>query len=109
MVSPMLRLAPDNSLLNGADEPVVLKGVGLGGTLYFNLVNIGWLNMENFITGYPSREFQIREELLNVLGKEKYDIFFDSVLSFPTHLTAIRSSSQISSLKVTQNFSVIME
>jgi hypothetical protein len=35
--------------------------------------------MENFITGYPSREFQIREELLKVLGKEKYDIFFESV------------------------------
>jgi hypothetical protein len=37
------------------------------------------MNMENFITGYPSREFQIREELLKVLGKKKYDIFFDSV------------------------------
>lgn len=37
------------------------------------------MNMENFITGYPSREFQIRDELLKVLGKEKYDVFFDSV------------------------------
>ena len=37
------------------------------------------MNMENFITGYPSREFQIREELLQVLGKKKYDIFFESV------------------------------
>lgn len=37
------------------------------------------MNMENFITGYPSREFQIREELLRVLGKKKYDIFFESV------------------------------
>ena len=37
--------------------------------------------MENFITGYPGREFQIREALLDVLGKEKYDIFFDSVAS----------------------------
>ena len=37
------------------------------------------MNMENFITGYPSREFHIREELLKVLGKEKYDVFFDSV------------------------------
>ena len=37
------------------------------------------MNMENFITGYPSREFQIRGELLKILGKEKYDAFFDSV------------------------------
>lgn len=44
--------------------------------------------MENFIIGYPSREFQIREELLKVLGKEKYDLFFDSVsLSTLTCLT----------------------
>ena len=35
--------------------------------------------MENFITGFPSREFQVREELLHVLGKEKYDAFFNSV------------------------------
>ena len=27
------------------------------------------MNMENFITGYPSREFQIRDELLKVIGK----------------------------------------
>lgn len=39
------------------------------------------MNMENFITGYPSREFQIREALLDVLGKENYDIFFESVRS----------------------------
>lgn len=37
------------------------------------------MNMENFITGYPSREFQIREALLDILGKEKYDVFFESV------------------------------
>jgi hypothetical protein len=67
--NPMLRLASDNSLVNGDGKPVVLKGAGLG----------GWMNMENFITGYPSREFQIREELLKLLGKEKYDVFFESV------------------------------
>jgi endoglucanase len=46
------------------------------------------MNMENFITGYPSREFQIREELLTVLGQEKYDVFFDSVPPlYPLRLT----------------------
>ena len=28
------------------DKPIILKGAGLG----------GWMNMENFITGYPGHE-----------------------------------------------------
>ena len=48
--------------------------------------------MENFINGYPSREFQIREELFQVLGKEKYDIFIDSVyLHLPLFLNSTSS------------------
>ena len=43
------------------------------------------MNMENFITGFPSREFQIREELLNILGREKYNVFFESVGQFHRH------------------------
>ena len=31
-------------------SPIVLRGVGLG----------GWMNMENFITGYPGAEFQAK-------------------------------------------------
>ena len=83
MASPMLHLAPDNSLMNGDNKTVVLKGAGLGGTSSTRKtkITVGWMNMENFITGYPSREFQIRDELLKVLGKEKYDVFFDSVLA----------------------------
>lgn len=37
------------------------------------------MNMENFITGYPGHEHQARAALLNVLGREKYDFFFDKV------------------------------
>lgn len=33
MTSAMLRLAPDNSLQNGDNKSVVLKGAGLGGTI----------------------------------------------------------------------------
>ncbi|TDL17104.1 hypothetical protein BD410DRAFT_794680 [Rickenella mellea] len=33
------------------DEEIILRGAGLG----------GWMNMENFITGYPGCEFQIYE------------------------------------------------
>lgn len=35
--------------------------------------------MENFITGYPGHEYQVRRELKKVLGQEKYDFFFDKV------------------------------
>ena len=43
-------------------RPVVLRGVGLG----------GWMNMENFITGYPATETLQRAALLAVLGAERY-------------------------------------
>jgi aryl-phospho-beta-D-glucosidase BglC (GH1 family) len=32
--------------------------------------------MENFITGYPGHEHEMRRALLGVLGQEKYDYFF---------------------------------
>lgn len=38
--------------------------------------------MENFINGFPGRENQIRAALLKVLGKEKYDFFFDKFLEY---------------------------
>ncbi|PVH70557.1 glycoside hydrolase family 5 protein [Cadophora sp. DSE1049] len=51
---------------------VILRGAGLG----------GWLNMENFITGYPGHESRHRAAMLTVLGKEKYDSFFDRWLGY---------------------------
>ena len=36
--------------------------------------------MENFITGYPGHEHEVRASLLEVLGQEKYDFFFEKVL-----------------------------
>jgi hypothetical protein len=36
--------------------------------------------MENFITGFPGHEAQHREAMLEVLGQEKYDFFFDKWL-----------------------------
>jgi hypothetical protein len=35
--------------------------------------------MENFITGYPGHEHQVRASLKKVLGEEKYEFFFDKV------------------------------
>ena len=35
--------------------------------------------MENFITGYPGHESEVRDALKTVLGKDKYEFFFDRV------------------------------
>ncbi|EMD35775.1 glycoside hydrolase family 5 protein [Gelatoporia subvermispora B] len=57
-------------IVDGDGNEVILRGAGLG----------GWMTMENFITGYPGCEFQIREALAEVLGKEKSEFFFDKFL-----------------------------
>jgi aryl-phospho-beta-D-glucosidase BglC (GH1 family) len=47
---------------------VRLAGVGLG----------GWMNMENFITGYPGNEEAIRRLLRDRMGQDAYDAFFEA-------------------------------
>src|SRR5690242_19398914 len=49
---------------------VLLRGVGLG----------GWMNMENFITGFPGTETLHRAALARVLGEEATRRFFDRFL-----------------------------
>ncbi|KAA1470976.1 glycoside hydrolase [Dentipellis sp. KUC8613] len=51
---------------------IILRGAGLG----------GWMNMENFISGYPGCEFQIREGLAEVVGPQKSELFFDKFLEY---------------------------
>ncbi|QFY06644.1 cellulase family glycosylhydrolase [Nonomuraea phyllanthi] len=53
------------------DTPVRLRGVGLG----------GWLNMENFITGYPANESSMRHAVRTVLGEERVELFFERLLT----------------------------
>src|SRR5688500_8816979 len=55
-------------LVDGKGAPVRLAGVGLG----------GWMNMENFITGYPGNEAAIRRLLLDRMGRDAYDAFFEA-------------------------------
>jgi hypothetical protein len=52
-------------------ETFPLRGVGVG----------GWLNMENFITGYPGTESAHREAMRKALGQRRYELFFDSLLT----------------------------
>ncbi|BAS27961.1 cellulase family glycosylhydrolase [Limnochorda pilosa] len=47
---------------------VRLRGVAVG----------GWLNMENFITGYPGCESRLRSALLEELGEERYRTWMTS-------------------------------
>ncbi|KAG8986119.1 hypothetical protein FRB90_004206 [Tulasnella sp. 427] len=69
--SGILRVSGDQIV--GADgKPVILRGAGLG----------GHLNMENFITGYPGHEHEMRRAMKAALGEEKYDFFFDKFLEY---------------------------
>ena len=52
-----------NRIHNQSGEPVPLHGVGLG----------GWMNMENFITGFPANENAFRQVVYRALGQEKGD------------------------------------
>jgi endoglucanase len=42
----------------------------------------GWMNMENFINGYPGSESGIRNAFATVLGKSKAEFFFDRMLDY---------------------------
>ncbi len=55
-------------LVDDSGEPVVLAGFGLG----------GWLNMEDFITGYPGNEEAIRRHLRTAMGPAACDAFFET-------------------------------
>jgi hypothetical protein len=57
-------------LTDGNGATVALRGVSVG----------GWLNMENFIIGYPSTESALREALERALGAERSELLLGSLL-----------------------------
>jgi endoglucanase len=59
-------------IVDDAGQTVTLRGCGLG----------GWMNMENFITGYPANEEGQRQAIRRVLGAAKYEYFFDRFLEY---------------------------
>lgn len=61
-----------NKIQNQAGEDVILRGVGLG----------GWMNMENFITGFPANEEAFRRVVNRSLGEEKANLLFDRYLEY---------------------------
>ncbi|KAJ3530069.1 hypothetical protein NMY22_g8729 [Coprinellus aureogranulatus] len=67
----MSSLKVDGSrIFDASGNEVVLHGAGLG----------GWMCMENFVTGYPGWEHQMREGLVEAIGKDKAEFFFDKYL-----------------------------
>ncbi|GGL27306.1 glycoside hydrolase family 5 protein [Planomonospora parontospora] len=60
-----------SQLVDSAGTPVRLRGVGLG----------GWLNMENFITGYPANEAGMRDAVREAIGEDRAELFFDRLLT----------------------------
>jgi len=61
-----------SEIVNGHGETVHLHGFCLG----------GWLNMENFITGYPGHESGMRVAVARVLGEAKAGFFFERFLHY---------------------------
>jgi aryl-phospho-beta-D-glucosidase BglC (GH1 family) len=61
----------DGAVVDGSGRPVILRGYNIG----------GWMNMENFLTGYPGTESQHRRALRKALGPELYDVFFEEFMA----------------------------
>ena len=59
-----------NRILQGEGKPIMLRGVCIG----------GWMNMEEFINGYPGSEHGLRRAIGEVLGPELGELFFDRML-----------------------------
>jgi hypothetical protein len=66
---PWLRVAGDR-IVDETGSTVRLVGFGLG----------GWMNMENFITGYPGNESGIRRLMREAMGEQAYEAFFAEFL-----------------------------
>lgn len=84
------RLADDRG------RTVLLHGVSLG----------GWMNMENFITGYPGAEQDVRRLMLDRMGREAYEAYFESFYdSFIDDAdAAFLASIGINSMRIAVNY-----
>ncbi len=58
-------------MIDGYGHPIRFTGVCVG----------GWLNMENFVTGYAANESLMRRSVGQILGKERADRYFDRFLT----------------------------
>lgn len=95
MAQPIL-LRVEGTRIMAGNTPVTLKGFGLG----------GWMNMENFITGYAGAESQQRRALRRVLGDEGCERFFARFLAgfFTDEDAAFLRSLGLNSLRIPFNY-----
>jgi endoglucanase len=61
-----------NRIVTADGRPVLLRGTCVG----------GWMNMEEFINGYPGSEHGVRAIMAGQLGAETAQFFFDRMLDY---------------------------
>src|SRR5919197_5990116 len=83
-------------IVTRAGRVVTLRGVGLG----------GWMNMENFVTGYPATESLQRKALRKVLGEDCYRAYFDRFLDvfFADEDAALLASLGLNCVRLPVNY-----
>ena len=88
--------AGGSAIVDGGGRTVLLRGVGLG----------GWMNMENFVTGYPSTESLMREAVRGVLGEDRAELFFDRLLTsfFDAEDAALLAELGVNCVRVPFNY-----
>jgi endoglucanase len=88
--------AEGNGITAEDDQRVQLRGIGVG----------GWLNMENFITGFPATESAHRRALRRTLGARRYALLFDSILRnfFGPDDAAFIASLGLNSVRIPVNY-----
>ncbi|WP_413804649.1 glycoside hydrolase family 5 protein [Streptomyces sp. OE57] len=93
--NPLLRVS-GTRLETQDGTPVRLRGAGLG----------GWMNMENFITGFPGNEAAMRSAVREVLGERRYRLFFDRLLTafFDEADAALLASKGVNCLRLPVNY-----
>lgn len=62
----------NGKIVNRSGQAVSLRGTCVG----------GWMNMENFINGYPGDESGVRAAFAQALGPSKAEFFFDRMLDY---------------------------
>lgn len=68
----MMLTVKGEQIIDSEGKLVILRGLGLG----------GWMNMENFITGFPASEERQRQAVRAALGDKLYEFFFDRFLAY---------------------------
>jgi len=61
-----------NAIVNSAGNRIQLRGFGVG----------GWMNLENFINGYPGSESQLRRICVQELGTTRTHVLFDRMMDY---------------------------